>query len=140
MTRGILALLLFIVATAAAAATDSGQSKPTDIVMLLGTKDEDRVFTPSKQTFEAGKAYRLVLINITSEKHFFSAPDFTAAISSRKLEFKGDAAKDPAGAIEVGSGGRAAWAFVPVRAGSYPLECTSPGHAKDGMTAILEIK
>ena len=140
MLRGILVLLLLFDMTAAAAATDPSQDKPIDVVMQLGTKDEDRVFTPSKETFEAGKLYRLVLMNITSETHHFSAPGFAAAVWSSKVETKSAEIKGSIREIEVKGGGRAEWFFVPVKTGSYRLECTIPGHAKAGMTGTLLIK
>ncbi len=140
MLRGILVLLLLFDMAGAAAAADLSQQKPIDVLVLLGTKDEDLVFTPNKQTFEAGKLYRLVLMNITSETHHFSAPGFAAAVSSRKVETKSAEIKGSIREIEVKGGGRAEWFFVPVKTGSYRLECTIPGHAKAGMTGTLLIK
>ena len=83
---------------------------------------------------------KLVLMNLTSEKHYFSAPGFAAAVSSRKVETKSAEIKGSIREIEVKAGGKAEWFFVPVKTGSYRLECTIPGHAKAGMTGTLLIK
>ena len=138
MMRGLLVLLMLSFAATASAATDP--QKPTDVVMLLGTKDEDRVFVPNQQRFDAGKLYRLIVLNFTSEEHHFSAPGFAEAVNSRNLEIEGAAVTAAMADLTFKAGAKGEWLFVPVKAGRYPLTCTRPGHAKDGMTGMLTIE
>ncbi len=140
MLRSILVLLLLFETAGAAAATGLSEQNPIDVTVLLGTKDEDLVFVPNKQTFETDRLYRLVLLNPTSQTHYFSAPGFSDAVSSHKLELEGVEIEGAFPEIALKAGTRAAWFFVPARAGSYDLECTFPGHAKAGMTGTLEIR
>lgn len=106
----------------------------------LGTKGGDLSFEPSTLTFEAGKLYKLVIENPSPTKHYFSALRFASAVWTRKVEADGIEVKGSVREIEVKPGGEAEWFFVPVKTGTFHLECTIPGHAEAGMVGTIRIE
>ncbi len=133
------ALFAFAIAAPAAAADLSAQ-EPIEINVELGNPGGDLVFSPGKISFEAGKLYKLRLNNRSRQKHYFSALGFAAAIWTRKVETTGAEIKGAIREIELKPGGSAEWFFVPVKAGTFSLTCTIPGHAEAGMTGVLVIR
>lgn len=138
--RVALAALSVLLITASVAARDLSRQTPVEIVVELGTKNGGLVFSPNRLTFETGKLYKLVLVNRSGAKHYFSSPDFSAAVWTRKLETKEVEVKGAVREIELKPGGSAAWFLVPVQAGSYALRCTVPGHSQAGMVGVLKIR
>jgi len=121
-------------------AADLSNQTPIDVVVELGTVDGELAFTPNKLSFETGKLYKLILKNPSPDKHYFSALRFAAAVWTRKVETAGSEIKGAAREIELKPGGVAEWFFVPVQAGSFPVECTIPGHAEGGMVGMITVQ
>jgi uncharacterized cupredoxin-like copper-binding protein len=101
-------------------------------------------FFPNVLEFETGKLYRLVLVNTSPQKHYFSSEGLAQAVCTRKVQINGGDGKPIAevkGAIreiEVYPNGTTEWWFVPVKAGQWPdLKCTIPGHAEAGMVGQI---
>lgn len=138
--RIALATLTVLLLAANVAARDLSRQVPIEIVVELGTKKGDLVFSPNSLTLETGKLYKLVLVNRSGAKHYFSSPDFSVAVWTRKLETKEVEVKGAVREIELKPGGSAAWFFVPVQAGSFELKCTIPGHGEAGMLGVLKIR
>ncbi len=107
--------------------------------VTLGTADEQLIFEPNQLTFQNGKLYTMVLHNPSSQKHYFTAKDFTDAIWTRKAEFAGVEIKGQIRDIELKPDASVEWSFVPVKAGTYPLQCTIKGHAAAGMIGEITI-
>lgn len=139
MKSTTLAATLLLVAGQAAAADLSEQS-PIEIDVSLGTQGGALAFEPSELTFEAGKLYKLELKNPSDEKHYFSALRFASAVWTRKVEAGDAEIKGGIREIELKPGGQAEWYFVPVKAGTFHLECTIPGHATAGMVGTIKVK
>ncbi len=99
-------------------------------------------YTPSRITFKAGKAYKLVLKNEGEKAHYFTAPEFYMAISTRKVEApkQGEIKAPHLLALEVMANGTLELFFVPVIKGNYTAYCTIEDHRKQGMEGALQIE
>lgn len=121
-------------------AADLSKQDPIAMVVELGTVGGKLVFTPNNLSFETGRLYKLILKNPSKDKHYFSALRFAAAIWTRKVETESSEIKGAVREIELKPGGAAEWFFVPVQAGSFPVECTIPGHADGGMVGQITVQ
>ena len=129
-----------MVAVDEAQAADLSKQDPIEVVIDLGTKDGDLVFTPNRLNFDTGKLYKLVLKNPSRFKHYFSALRFASAVWTRKVEIGGAEVKGAVREIELKPDGEAEWFFVPVQAGTFRLECTIRGHAEAGMVGEVTVR
>lgn len=138
-----------------AAEGDLTRQTPIEVEVQLGV-GEQHTFSPRHLEFETGRLYKLVLINNSSVKHYFTSYDFARRVFSRKVqvmkkdngqfsrtaEIKGDISE-----IEVFPGHRVEWWFVPVQTGELTdLHChvddeaANMTHAELGMTGSITIK
>ncbi|MBF0131347.1 MAG: cupredoxin domain-containing protein [Magnetococcales bacterium] len=103
---------------------------------------DEHSYTPNHLSFKAGKAYKLVLKNEGEKKHYFTAPEFYMAISTRKIEAPGQGEiKAPhVIALEIVPNGALELFFVPVTKGSYTAYCTIEDHRKQGMEGGIQIE
>ena len=128
-----------VAGTALAAGNLAGQD-PIVVTVELG-KPGKHIFVPDRLKFETGKLYKLVLVNTSSDPHYFTSHGFSSLIYTRKVqvvqtrdgkpttlaEFKGAIRE-----IEVYPGHAAEWWFVPVATGKVTdLRCSI---SKDGKT------
>lgn len=142
-------------ATAASAEGDLTRQEPIEMEVQLGVGSEHR-FSPSHLEFETGKLYKLVLINNSEVKHYFTSYGLAKRVFSRKVqvmkesngkfsrtaEIKGDISE-----IEVFPGHRVEWWFVPVQTGELnDLHChvddkaSGMTHSELGMTGSISIR
>ncbi|MBU1213266.1 MAG: biphenyl 2,3-dioxygenase [Alphaproteobacteria bacterium] len=133
------------------AAGDLTRQVPIEVVVELGTRDGEMRFVPDRLEFETGKLYKLVLVNPSPHKHYFTSPTLAAKVFTRKVdvmyagnrvaEIKGNIAE-----IEVFPGGHSEWWFVPVSTGTFSdLHChvKEPGgasHKDMGMVGTITIR
>jgi uncharacterized cupredoxin-like copper-binding protein len=129
------------------AAGDLTKQDPIEVAVQLGDEQDARRFVPDRLTFETGKLYKLVLHNVSGEKHYFSSDRFARSVFTRKVQINGADGKPIAEVkgtireIEVYPGQKAQWWFVPVQSGTFDdLRCTIAGHADAGMTGTIEIE
>ena len=111
------------------------------ITVTVGLKEFG--YVPEKIIFKAGRPYKLELINIGKEKHYFTAPEFYKSIATRKVQANklGEVKAPYFLAIELLSGGgQLDLYFVPMKKGTYKVFCTRKGHRKKGMEGILVIE
>ncbi len=123
----------------AIAAMPLAKQTPTEITISLGTEAGDLKFVPNHLQFKAGKRYKLALNNPSPLKHYFTAKDFADAIWSQKVDAGNVEIKGAIHELELRSGTKADWVFIPARAGTYELRCTVPGHAEAGMMGTIDI-
>lgn len=123
----------------AIAAVPLAKQTPTEITISLGTEAGDLKFVPNHLQFKAGKRYKLALSNPSSLKHYFTAKDFADAIWSQKVDAGNVEVKGAIHELELRSGTKADWVFIPARAGTYELRCTVPGHTEAGMMGTIDI-
>ena len=97
-------------------------------------------FSPSKLTFHAKAAYRLVLRNEGSLTHVFATPDFFKAIAVQTLNTReGKVANPYLVAVSLAPGEVKEVLFLAVKPGAYELECTEPLHSTFGMTGTVRV-
>lgn len=92
-------------------------------------------FTPREIHLRAGRPYELVLANVASGGHDFTAPEFFAAAKVRS----DDAALLTHGEIEV-EGNTTRTVHVIPTAGVYQLVCSHTGHALLGMKGRIVVE
>ncbi|RMD63539.1 MAG: biphenyl 2,3-dioxygenase [Alphaproteobacteria bacterium] len=136
----IIPLFGLLLAAAPVRSADLSEQTPIVVDVDLGSKGGELVFRPNTLTFEAGKLYKLVLHNPSGSKHYFSALRFASSVWTRKVEAGEAEFKGVIREIEVKPGGEAEWFFVPVKAGTFELMCTVPGHAEAGMVGKIVIR
>jgi uncharacterized cupredoxin-like copper-binding protein len=124
---------------ALAASVPSSKRSPIVQTVSLGNEAGELIFTPNRLTFKAGSRYQLNLQNNSPTKHYFTAKDFADAIWSQKVDAGNVEVKGAIHELELRPGSIAAWVFIPLRAGTYNLRCTVPGHTEAGMVGTLEI-
>jgi len=92
-------------------------------------------FTPHEIHLRAGQAVALILNNVASGGHDFSAPEFFAAA---RVE-PGDAALIDDGEVEVPGKSARTVHLVPA-AGTYKLTCTHTMHTMFGMKGTIVVE
>ncbi len=122
------------------AAGDLSRQTPVVVEVRLGTQEGHLAFKPKELAFETGKLYKLVLVNPSPSKHYFSALRFAAAVWTRKVQDENMEVKGAIREIEVLPGRRAEWFFVPVQTGVFELRCTIRGHAEAGMVGRITVR
>lgn len=97
-------------------------------------------FSPENLVFEAGKPYKLEVVNAGTEKHYFTAEEFYGAVAFRKAQTSEGEFKAPYfKAIEVFPGDQVDLYFVAVIPGKYDSVCTIEGHAESGMHGRITV-
>jgi uncharacterized cupredoxin-like copper-binding protein len=135
----ILMLGLLVFSPAVEAATPLSKQQPSVQEIKLGNVSGELKFSPAKLTFRAGRRYQLQLTNNSPVKHYFTAKDFADAIWSQKVDAGNVEIKGAIHELELRPGTHADWVFIPLRAGTYQLRCTVPGHTEAGMVGTIEV-
>ena len=126
---------------------DLGGQKAIPLLLDLGSKDNKMVFSPRHLKFETGKLYKLLLNNVSPEKHEFDAAALSDAVYTVKVEVispDGTVMAELKGSvkeIEVMPGVTVEWYFVPVRTVKKgEMLCDLPGHKEGGMVGTFTIE
>jgi uncharacterized cupredoxin-like copper-binding protein len=135
----IILILFVLVGWLSAPALAAVAPPPETVTVSLGNTANELKFFPAQLNFRALRAYQLRLTNPSTLKHYFSAPDFAAAVWTRKVDTGGVEVKGTVREIEIRPGASADWVFVPVRTGEYGLRCTVPGHTEAGMVGTIRV-
>lgn len=133
-------LTLLIWVSVSSAAGDLSRQEPITVEVRLGSAQGHLVFKPNMLTFETSKLYRLILINPSSSKHYFTSLRFSGAVWTRKVQDGQMEVKGAIREIEVLPGKRAEWWFVPIQTGRFDLRCTIKGHTEAGMIGRITIR
>ncbi len=147
--------LLYISLTAGGYAAPTGEpAQGTQIMIEFGSKANDPVVSPKKMVLDRNKVYTLVVNNPSKMTHFIVPAQLSRSVRTIGLNIDGGKAITVSGynprrsphhritrinEIEIRSGGKVAWTFVPVVAGNYTLECGIPSHTAAGMKATVII-
>mgnify|MGYP002777093178 CR=1 FL=1 len=126
-------------AIAHASPVDLAKQPEIQVSVSLGNAANDLKFFPADTEFVAGKRYKLVLTNPSTMKHYFTAKDFADNIWSQKVEAGRVEVKGAIHELELKPGAIAEWVFVPIKAGTYELHCSIPGHTEAGMIGHLTV-
>uniref|UniRef100_A0A0C1RN23 Biphenyl 2,3-dioxygenase n=4 Tax=Nostocales TaxID=1161 RepID=A0A0C1RN23_9CYAN len=138
-----IALLCLLIATTASVEAADFQNilkQPViETTISLGTSTNELQFEPNHLEFEAGKRYKLRLINPSTQKHYFTAKDFADSIWTQKVEAGNVEIKGAIHELELKPKAEAEWFFVPLKLGTYSLRCPITGHTEAGMTGEIII-
>jgi uncharacterized cupredoxin-like copper-binding protein len=122
-------------APARVAAADWSQAETVEVAL------SEYEFSPATLSFEAGEPYLLVLRNEGTSTHTFTSPGFYRAIAAQKLVAGNDEQALPyIEQIEIPSGSSKGLYFLPVRKGTYALECAVFLHESFGMHGEITIR
>ena len=111
-------------------------SKARDVTIVLS----EYKFAPADPIFQADRPYRLILRNSGERTHTFVSEGFFKAIAAQKLVSAAGSVATPAlEAIEIAPGTEKQLYFVPVKRGTYPLECSVLLHDAFGMEGEITI-
>jgi len=95
---------------------------------------DEMSFTPENLTLEVGKPYKIEVVNVGTEKHYFTAEDFYRTAAFRKAQDSSGEIKAPFfKAVEIFPGEQADLYLIPTKTGSFESTCTITGHADAGM-------
>jgi uncharacterized cupredoxin-like copper-binding protein len=137
----LISLLIPEAAIAAPALSNDLSKQPAiEVKVTLGNSENELKFVPDHLEFLAGKRYKLVLSNPSSQKHYFTSKDFADNIWNQKVEAGKVEIKGAIHELELKPGAEAEWLFIPVKSGSYHLRCTIPGHSEAGMVGEIVVK
>lgn len=97
-------------------------------------------FKPNTLTFEAGKPYKLEVVNVGKKDHEFVAEGFFRSVAFRKAEDDGTEVKVPFFTeVEVFAGKGTELFFVAVMPGTYEMLCEIEGHREAGMEGTITV-
>lgn len=97
-------------------------------------------FKPSTLTFEAGKPYKLEVVNVGKKDHELVAEGFFRSGAFRKAEDDGAEVKVPFFTeVEVFAGKSTELFFVAVMPGTYEMLCEIEGHREAGMEGTIRV-
>jgi len=117
-----------------AASTDWSQAKTVEVVL------SEYEFRPATLTFQRNAPYRLVLRNTGGTTHYFVSHGFFRAIAAKRLVRGTGGIENPRiQSIAVPPGTEKEILLVPVKRGTYALECTAPLHAVFGMVGRIRV-
>lgn len=124
-----------------------GQSVPglaavtsTEVTVSLGNASDELKFVPDHFEFVIGQKYKLTLTNPSHLKHYFTAKDFADNSWTQKVEAGQVEVKGAIHELELKPGATAEWIFVPMKAGTYQLHCSVPGHQAAGMVGEIVLR
>ena len=152
LTIVIAALCASLAVPMGAQAAATIERGPIEVVLRFGSATDGFELSPNTLQLETGKPYKLVITNPSSTTHYITAPEFAAAVSTRKVEITGGNVERKRflrtklgiprrlpviGEIELRAGGKAEWYFTGNDAGRFPIECGIPAHAQAGMVGMI---
>lgn len=103
----------------------------------------DYGYRPRELRLRVGQPYRLTFTNTGSVSHYFNAPEFFAAVASRKAEVPrvAEVKADVFSSFEVhGRGGTLEYYFVPLVPGTYRAHCHIKDHLELNIEAFITIE
>ena len=133
------------------AAGDFTRMKPISVEIEMKSSNNVHVFSPNRVRLETGKLYRIILLNNSKEKHYFSSKKFAESVFTRKVQILRDGkkiaeVKGIIAEVEVFPFSVIEWWVVPIRTGKFDdLHChvkdekTGKTHNQLGMNGVISI-
>lgn len=121
-------------------------------IYFKGKIGSEHYYEPNYIEFKTGKLYKLILINNSDSKHYFTSLQFSKSIFTRKVQisFEGKKLAEIKGnidEIEVFPNHEIEWWFIPIKTGTFKdLHCkvldkkTGKTHSQMGMKGNINIK
>ena len=121
-------------------ATDLVSAADWDAMQTITVEMDEFTFTPETLTLEVGKPYKLEIVNLGTEKHYFTAEEFYQSVAFRKAQDSSGEIKAPYfKAVEIFPGEQADIYLIPTKAGDYDSICTIAGHTEAGMHGHIAV-
>lgn len=133
------------------AAGDFTRMKPISVEIEMKSSNNVHVFSPNRVRLETGKLYKIMLLNNSKEKHYFSSKKFAESVFTRKVQILRDGkkiaeVKGIIAEVEVFPFSVIEWWVVPIRTGKFDdLHChvkdekTGKTHNQLGMNGVISI-
>jgi uncharacterized cupredoxin-like copper-binding protein len=144
MKKTFLIALIIIVSTSYSwGKEDLTRQEPIEVVVKM----TEFKFIPNHLEFEAGKLYKLKLVNIGKTKHEFDSPRLSDKVFTQKIvvvDKKGNMIAEIKGnpyEIEIAPEQTVEWWFMPITSEKETGEiiCDIPGHLEAGMRGTVVI-
>ena len=149
----IFLLSFFTIMTHSKAEGDLTRKKPIEkVVFLKGNTGKEHFFEPNVLEFKTGNLYKLIIINNSTSKHYFTSEGFAKAVFTRKIQVKNKKKmiaeiKGVIYEVEVFPNQFIEWWLVPIKTGKFDdLNCkvkdkeTNKKHSDMGMVGEIIIK
>ena len=144
----IFLLSFFTIMTHSKAEGDLTRKKPIEkVVFLKGNTGKEHFFEPNVLEFKTGNLYKLIIINDSTSKHYFTSEGFTRKIQVKNKKKMVAEIKGVIYEVEVFPNQFIEWWFVPVKTGKFDdLNCkvkdkeTNKKHSDMGMVGEIIIK
>ena len=139
-----IALFLAMLTSAPLRAADLGDQVPIEVELAMEGGSECQRFVPESLKLEAGRLYKLRLVNRAERSCYFISNKLADAVYTRKVLVKDSAGNDaaelygPLRRAEIKVGATVEWWLVPVRAGVFDDVVSRKSEA--GMRAVIEVK
>lgn len=137
----VLPLLALVLSACGGGASASSGSAVTQVTV----EAKEFQLSPSRIEAKVGQKIRINFSNKGTVQHDFSVMEFPAkemksqSIGSHDMD-TGHSQQEPQLHVTA-PGGKSGWVeFIPTKAGTYDVWCTSPGHKDAGMRAQLVVK
>ncbi len=122
-------------------ASDLVSDADWDAMESLIVELSDFSFAPERLTFQAGKPYKLEIVNVGTVKHYFTAGEFYQIVAFRKAQDNSGEIKAPYfKAVEVFPGEQVELYLIPTEAGTYGSLCSITGHEEAGMHGTIVVE
>ncbi len=145
------ALLLAVVV---AACQQAPVRSPSELAAIVAAGDWERMtdvkiefrdsgFSPRELRLRVGQPYRLTLVNLGVNNHYFNAPEFFASIAARKAQVPRHAEMKSSrfDTFEVfAAGGTMELWFIPLDKGRFRAHCHLGNHAEMGVEGHLIVE
>jgi len=134
--------LLALAACAAPPPVVAGPEAPGTDWAAAETREirlDEYAFAPERIALAAGRPVRLRLVNRGARPHDFTAPAFFAAAATPPGDPVALALRAAGGSVDVPAGAVREVVVLPLRAGTYPLDCDKPLHGMFGMTGEIAV-
>ncbi len=140
----VIAVLLAMLTSASLHAADLGDQVPIEVELAMVGGSECERFVPESLELEAGRLYKLRLVNRAGRSCYFSSNKLADAVYTRKLLVKDGAGNDaaelygPLRRAEIKARATVEWWLVPIRTGVFDDVASRKSEA--GMRAVIEVK
>ena len=135
----VLSLLIIFVSGLYGLPIALANSQLDEVKVSMGNSSGELKFFPNNLQLEAGKPYKLLLDNPSSQKHYFTSKDFADASWTRKVQADKVEVKGAIHELELKPNAQAEWVITPMKAGIYELHCSIKGHAAAGMVGKIVV-
>jgi uncharacterized cupredoxin-like copper-binding protein len=133
-------LVVLLTAGVLSAGGDPGRATPAPLTLAFGSARHEFAVVPAALTLEAGRPYRLTLVNNGRTRHELTVARFAQAVRTRQV-LAGDARLEGSlRGLVLAPRAQAAWDLVPVRRGAFEIACGKPEHREAGMVSRILVR